>query len=158
MICSTGPNSKCQVVNNQAQCGCQDEMIGTAPNCRPECIRNSDCPSNLACNNQKCKDPCPGVCGANTHCRVVGHNPVCSCKESYTGDPFRNCVPIRRNNVFKISLCLTYLKIYFLIFGVCSCCIRASEETDTYPLQSITLWCQRCLSRTIGIGNLSMLA
>lgn len=93
-----GPNSKCQVVSNQAQCGCQDGMIGSVPNCRPECIRNSDCPSNLACINQKCKDPCSGVCGANTQCRVVGHNPVCSCKESFTGDPFRNCVPIQRKD------------------------------------------------------------
>ena len=91
-----GPNSKCQVVSNQAQCGCQDGMIGSVPNCRPECVRNSDCPSNQACINQKCKDPCAGICGPNTQCRVVGHNPVCSCKDSYTGDPFRSCVPIQR--------------------------------------------------------------
>nr|1OIG_A Chain A, Dumpy, isoform Y len=24
---------------------------------RPECVLNSDCPSNQACVNQKCRDP-----------------------------------------------------------------------------------------------------
>jgi hypothetical protein len=141
-VCDLGPNSQCQVVRNQAQCGCQDGMIGTVPNCRPECVRNSDCPSNLACINQKCKDPCPGVCGANTQCRVVGHNPVCSCKESYTGDPYRNCVPIQRNHIIYIKM---YDGNFYFnsIFSSCSCCVRTSQETSDFKsLRSITLWCK----------------
>ena len=35
LFVSFGPNSKCQVVSNQAQYGCQDGMIGSVPNCRP---------------------------------------------------------------------------------------------------------------------------
>ena len=89
-----GPNSQCQVVSGQAQCGCQAGMIGSVPNCRPECVLSSDCPSNQACINQKCIDPCPGTCASNADCRVVNHSPVCNCATGYTGDAFSNCLPI----------------------------------------------------------------
>lgn len=36
--------------------------------CRPECVLSSDCPSDKACIRNKCKDPCPGVCGLNAEC------------------------------------------------------------------------------------------
>jgi len=89
-----GPNSQCQVVSGQAQCSCLTNMIGSAPNCRPECTVSTDCPSNHACINQKCVDPCPGSCALNTNCRVVNHSPVCGCIEGYTGDAFSSCRPI----------------------------------------------------------------
>ena len=89
-----GPNSQCQVVSGQAQCGCMPNMIGTTPNCRPECIIGSDCPSNQACVNQKCVDPCPGTCGSNSDCRVVNHSPICSCAAGFTGNAFDNCRPV----------------------------------------------------------------
>lgn len=89
-----GPNSQCQVVSGQAQCGCQPNMIGMAPNCRPECLVGSDCPSNLACVNQKCIDPCPGTCATNADCRVVNHSPTCSCTTGYTGNGFDDCQSI----------------------------------------------------------------
>lgn len=62
------------------------------PHCKPECISNSECPSHLACINQKCKDPCPGTCGNNAECRVVSHTPNCACVNGYTGDPFVQCL------------------------------------------------------------------
>ncbi len=88
-----GPNSQCQVVSGQAQCGCVPNMIGSVPNCRPECLLGSDCPSNQACINQKCVDPCPGTCAANADCRVVNHSPTCNCVSGYTGDGFKDCRP-----------------------------------------------------------------
>lgn len=63
------------------------------PNCRPECVISSECPLNQACVNQKCVDPCPGTCGLNTRCQVINHNPICVCKDGYTGDPFTRCIP-----------------------------------------------------------------
>ncbi|VEN50381.1 unnamed protein product, partial [Callosobruchus maculatus] len=86
-----GPNSICQDVNGVPSCSCVANYIGTPPNCRPECTINSDCPSNLACINQKCKDPCPGSCGSNAQCSVINHTPICSCIEGYIGDPFSYC-------------------------------------------------------------------
>lgn len=60
-----GPNSICRVSNGAAVCACQSNMIGSPPNCRPECLVSAECALQLACLNQKCKDPCPGTCGQN---------------------------------------------------------------------------------------------
>lgn len=68
--------------------------MGSPPNCKPECISNSECPNDLACINQKCRDPCPGSCGVNAVCRVVSHTPNCACKIGYTGDAFLQCIQI----------------------------------------------------------------
>lgn len=66
--------------------------MGSPPNCRPECVVNTDCPSHLACITEKCRDPCPGSCGFNADCRVQNHIPICSCPPDYTGDSFTECV------------------------------------------------------------------
>jgi len=66
-------------------------MIGVAPNCRPECLLTSDCPSNQACINQACVDPCPGTCASNAECVVVNHSPVCNCQSGFTGNAFSDC-------------------------------------------------------------------
>ncbi|EAT34892.1 AAEL012905-PA [Aedes aegypti] len=89
-----GPNSQCREINGQAVCSCVPGFIGSPPTCRPECVVSSECPQNQACNNQKCRDPCPGTCGVGARCAVVNHNPICSCPERYTGDPFIRCQPI----------------------------------------------------------------
>lgn len=90
-----GPNSQCKVVSDQAVCSCLPEYIGAPPNCRPECVVSSECPQDKACIKQKCTNPCPGPCGTNTNCKVINHSPICSCKSSFTGDPFTLCTPIR---------------------------------------------------------------
>lgn len=88
-----GPNSICQDINGSPSCSCISNFIGSPPNCRPECTINSECSSNLACINQKCRDPCPGSCGAGALCSVINHTPICSCPEGYTGDAFSRCYP-----------------------------------------------------------------
>lgn len=69
-------------------------MIGAPPNCRPECLVNSDCASNSACINQKCKDPCLGACGSSSVCRVQNHLANCECPPGYTGNSFEGCVRV----------------------------------------------------------------
>lgn len=86
-----GPNAQCQISENSPSCICLPDFIGSPPNCRPECISNSECPSYQACVNQKCKDPCIGSCGENAQCRTVSHTPMCYCETGYTGDPFTQC-------------------------------------------------------------------
>lgn len=86
-----GPNSECRVVGDQPSCSCLPDFIGTPPNCRPECVSNSECASHLACINRKCRDPCPGTCGQNAECRVISHTPNCVCLSGYIGDPFAYC-------------------------------------------------------------------
>nr|XP_027235379.1 neurogenic locus notch homolog protein 3-like [Penaeus vannamei] len=95
---SCGLNADCRVLGHQPSCYCPPGYTGTRtraahrPTCRPECVLNSDCPLALACNRQKCRDPCVGVCGVNAECEVVNHNPICFCPKDLTGDPFVRCV------------------------------------------------------------------
>lgn len=91
-----GPNSQCRQINGQAVCSCVPGFIGSPPTCRPECIISSECSLTKACVNQKCVDPCPGSCGINAKCQVINHNPICSCSERFSGDPFIRCLPIRK--------------------------------------------------------------
>lgn len=87
-----GSNSHCRSIGNRVVCSCVANYIGSPPNCRPECVVSSECSHDKTCINQKCRDPCPGTCGINARCQVVNHNPICSCNNGYTGDPFSRCV------------------------------------------------------------------
>lgn len=91
-----GPFSQCREYNNQPVCSCIPEYLGTPPACHPECVMSSDCPSNKACSNQKCINPCEGACGFAAHCQVINHNPICICPSEMTGDPFTRCIIIRK--------------------------------------------------------------
>lgn len=102
-----GPNSQCRVAGESPSCSCLPEFIGSPPNCRPECVSNSECPSQLACINQKCKDPCPGTCGTNAECHVVSHTPNCVCLPGFIGDPFYQCIVERRFCTVFIAMRLT---------------------------------------------------
>lgn len=53
------------------------------------CRSNSDCPSNEACVNGKCVDPCR--CTPGSICEVKNHFPVCKCPPGTTGDPATGC-------------------------------------------------------------------
>lgn len=100
-----GPNSQCKVIGSQAACSCLPNYIGQSPNCRPECTMNPECPSNLACINERCKDPCDGSCGVNAKCSVINHNAVCTCIFGYEGDPTVQCslIPQSKNFLLKFS-------------------------------------------------------
>lgn len=101
-----GPNSQCRRSNaGQAVCSCLPNYIGNPPNCRPECVQNSECPSNLACINMKCKNPCTGLCGFNAECSVNNHRGICQCSHGYTGDPFSQCSPIPRKSFQLVVFC-----------------------------------------------------
>lgn len=89
-----GPNAQCQNVNGYSSCSCLPTYIGLPPSCRPECLINPDCPSDQACINSKCTDPCPGSCAENARCLVVNHAVTCSCASDFTGNPFVQCVEL----------------------------------------------------------------
>lgn len=124
-----GPNSQCREINSQAVCSCRDTFIGIPPNCRPECTINSECATDKACVNRKCVNPCRDQCGKNANCRVIAHNPMCSCQEHYTGDPFSYCMPgIYKLTIRNHSLYLTQMEKYFLNYTFT---FRANVFTST---------------------------
>lgn len=87
-----GSNAVCREQNGAGSCQCLSDYIGNPyDGCRPECVLNSDCPSNRACVQSKCKDPCPGRCGQNAECQVIAHLPTCNCHSGFNGDPYSIC-------------------------------------------------------------------
>ena len=66
-----GPYSHCRNVDGHAVCSCLTGYYGQPPNCHPECTSNSECPLDKSCVNQKCVNPCVGVCGYNALCHCV---------------------------------------------------------------------------------------
>ena len=91
-----GRYSECAVrYGNTAGCTCKIGYVGVPPNCRPECLVNPDCPSNRACKQEKCRDPCKGACASSANCQVISHRATCSCPAGTRGDPYSaGCTPI----------------------------------------------------------------
>ena len=110
-----GSNAICKEQNGAGSCSCIADYFGNPyEGCRPECITGSDCASNLACINLKCKDPCPGTCGRNAECQVINHNPICTCFVDYTGDPFRYCSITEKGRFFIQYTQLTMIKLLLI--------------------------------------------
>lgn len=98
-----GANAICRQVGETSACSCLPNYFGSPPNCRPECTINSDCPSNRACMQERCRDPCPGSCGFEAECSVLNHIPICRCRDGFTGDPFTQCNLITQQRKFIIQ-------------------------------------------------------
>lgn len=86
-----GLNAECRDVGGIPSCTCQTGFYGIPPNCRAECVINTDCSNDKACINMKCHNPCKGSCGIDAMCQVINHGPVCTCPVGYEGDPFVAC-------------------------------------------------------------------
>ena len=99
-----GINADCQERNNAASCKCIADYIGNPYiECKPECVVNAECPRDKACVNQKCRDPCPGVCGAYAYCTATNHNAVCQCEPGYTGNAFVACQRITTRKLYLFN-------------------------------------------------------
>lgn len=96
--------SKCEVVPSLPVrtmiCICPDGYVSSGNGtCKPMdavipvgCVSDSDCPSEKACVNDICRDPC--ACAPNAVCRVKDHKPICSCEQGYYGQPEIQCIHI----------------------------------------------------------------
>lgn len=116
-----GPNSICRERDGAGSCTCIDEFYGDPYlGCRPECVMNTDCAMDRSCFNNKCVDPCSGVCGQNAECRVTNHAPSCSCLPGYTGNPLHACTPVLSKTFFlyfsfKFSSSVLFYVLIFLL-------------------------------------------
>jgi len=91
-----GPFTEKVVVNGRKVCKCLPGYFGIAPNCTPECSKDSDCPLQMSCyyKTKGCVDPCVGACHPSAICTVQNHTPVCVCPANTAlteSDPFKTC-------------------------------------------------------------------
>ena len=58
-----------------------------------ECTQDYDCPSQQACQNERCVNPCTlgNQCGELAICTVNDHRPKCTCQAGFEGDPYSRC-------------------------------------------------------------------
>ena len=92
-----GIKASCSVSSHLARCRCPPGHKGSPyVECKPyECLTDPECPTTLACRNEKCVDPCD--CAANADCEARNHRGICTCRPGYTGDPyFEGCRPSKK--------------------------------------------------------------
>lgn len=137
-----GAFSECRDIGGVPSCSCLPTYRGSPPNCRPECTTSTECPANMACMQQKCRDPCPGLCGILAECSVTNHVPICSCLPDHTGDPFTQCSVISRKisffeNIFYFNFLSSSLltKLLFLLFTQHYSCIAQAGPMHTHTLR-----------------------
>ena len=72
------------------------------------CQSDPECPTDKACHNTRCVDPCN--CGINAICQVINHKPLCYCPPGYSGNPEIECQ--KRKLIFS---CLkNELKLFYI--------------------------------------------
>lgn len=111
-------------MNNRNVCECVPGYYGN-PNtgCKPECTINTDCSRDRACSNNKCVDPCPGICGYQAICHTNNHSPICSCPDKMIGNPYQECKPMRDQDPCNPSPCAEN--------GICQ--VRNNVPVCVYP-------------------------
>lgn len=104
-----GENAMCHVKMHMPICECPRNYTGDPfvecihmqmialplPSIEYECTVDDDCAANKTCMDNECMNPCNVTyCGGQAECKVFDHNPICSCRAGYTGDPHRACHPM----------------------------------------------------------------
>ena len=69
--------------------------LPTEPVLSVGCLQNEDCPLYTACQNTKCINPCAedNPCAPTAICKVLNHEPKCTCPDGYIGSPLTDCRP-----------------------------------------------------------------
>lgn len=93
-VCTCRPGT-----NGNPYLECTEIRHLTTPT-EPECRVDADCPSQLACFNQHCENPCakPNICAAEQTCSVFDSLPLrtvmCKCPIDTITDNTGHCVPV----------------------------------------------------------------
>ena len=124
-------NAECFVQNHVATCRCPETLPSgnpysycerRPPQDQPECVKDVDCPSKLACIKKTCVDPCTAIrpCLENARCSVFDNVPVrtmaCTCPDGWITDKDGFCRQSMLKYQFSISICSYEFKLDILIF------------------------------------------
>lgn len=93
-----GTKATCYATNHRAICECLPGFVGNPKiSCAVVgCRSDSDCPTNRACINERCENPCAesNPCDETAECKVYNHEPVCACPPGYVGNTKTGCKKI----------------------------------------------------------------
>ena len=69
--------------------------LPTEPVLSVGCYDNEECPLFNACENKKCINPCAerNPCAPSATCKVINHEPECTCPDGFIGSPLTDCRP-----------------------------------------------------------------
>lgn len=124
-----GLNAKCRESNGVGSCQCLENYVGDPyEGCRPECVINTDCNPTQACIQNRCKDPCLGICAPNAICQVVNHLPSCHCPPTLTGDAYSICV-----DKIKGKFCKQFYKYEIIIIFFNIILFSSSDDKKITP-------------------------
>lgn len=122
---SCGTAAECYGINHQAICECPPGMAGN-----PQiacvvagCRADTDCPSNKACINMKCIDPCTrnNPCIKPSECTVYNHRTDCACPPGYIGNIGTSCKKSKTYFLSTLYLVIkSIIKCSFTIKRLCS--------------------------------------
>ena len=102
----------CENIPGSYNCKCPKNLVGNAydhPGCHESdvCYNGDiDCPDSSTCimvaGVPKCRDRCndPTICGMNSTCMTVHHQPKCSCPKDYIGNPLERCEHVECTSSF----------------------------------------------------------
>lgn len=145
-------NAECLAVNHRAVCECIPGYRGNARgvSCIPiGCQTNNDCPSDRACVNAQCINPCETTanCTIDEVCKVYEHRPQCACP-SGTIAQNNGCEPLRNIPICRYDQdCPSQTAC---IRGECTnpcnatqpCGVNAQcRVLDTIPIRTMTCEC-----------------
>ena len=90
-----GTNAECTAIGHQATCKCLTKHKGNPYyHCMQfECVSNSECATDLVCQNEKCINPCAirYACGENAVCQISSNGVLCKCPAGWGGHPYSKC-------------------------------------------------------------------
>ncbi len=93
---SCGTDAVCYGIQHRAVCECPPGLTGNPQVAcvQTACKSDSDCPSDRACINKKCVNPCAQSkdCVESAVCVPYNHKTDCSCPPGFTGDVATGCV------------------------------------------------------------------
>lgn len=97
-----GVNAECRVDGHRGRCFCLPQHFGDPQvRCeRPQCLSDDECPTHLACRDQRCQDPCD--CAPTAQCNVINHRPTCRCPPGYIGNPHQSCTIGKSNKILNL--------------------------------------------------------
>ena len=98
---------------------------------QPECLVDPDCPSHLACINEKCENPCFTLsCGIRADCKVKNHRAICVCRPGLIGNPHEICEERKQMMINIEGFLLNFLLIHKLSHLTAGC-----KSDDECPIK-----------------------